>query len=176
MKVTNWNIHEWLGWEHMYCSHVPSKHTVYYYPGQKKEPSLWCIMWYRRICSLISPRCIDAWSRGSRKSRSLAVSQLNQARWFLDITRFWFYASTGWFFFFLSRVVLPWPKQSRTMRMLPTRSVLRTCLNHAQLFWFFFFGQGSCRLADVQKGMARVGGCHGLQDGGYVECPDRMCI
>ena len=78
--------------------------AIFYYPGQKKEPSLWCIMWYRRICSLISPRCIDAWSRGSRKSRSLAVPQLNQAPWFLDITRFWFYASTGWFFF-LSRVV-----------------------------------------------------------------------
>ena len=47
-----------------------------YYPGQKKEPSLWCITWYRRICSLISLRCIGAWSRGSRKSHSLAVPQL----------------------------------------------------------------------------------------------------
>ena len=50
-------------------------------------------MWHRRICSLISPRCIDAWSR---KLRSLAVPQLNQAPWFLDITRFsrfWCYAS-----------------------------------------------------------------------------------
>ena len=68
---------------------------------KKKEPSLWCIMWYRRICSLISLRCIDAWSHGSRKSRSLAVLQLNQAPWFLDITRFWFYASAAWFFFFV---------------------------------------------------------------------------
>ena len=55
--------------------------------------------YHRRICSLISPRCIEAWSRGSRKSRSLAVLQLNQAPWFLDITRFWFYASAAWFFF-----------------------------------------------------------------------------
>ena len=60
--------------------------------------------WYRRICSLILPRCIDAWSRGSCKSGSLTIPQLNQALWFLDITRFWFYASAAWFFF-LSRVV-----------------------------------------------------------------------
>ena len=80
--------------------------VMYYLDKKKKEPSLWCIIWYRRICSLISPRCIDAWSRGSRKSRSLAVSQLNQAPWFLDITRFWLYASTGINrHFFLSRVV-----------------------------------------------------------------------
>ena len=76
------------------------RHYMIYYPGPKKEPSWWYIMWYRRICGLISLRCIDAWSRGSRKSRSLAVPQLNQAPWFLDITRFWFYASTAWFFFF----------------------------------------------------------------------------
>ena len=25
---------------------------------KKKEPSWWCIMWYRRICGLISPLCI----------------------------------------------------------------------------------------------------------------------
>ena len=48
----------------------------------------------KRICSLISPWCIaiDAWSRGGRKSRSRAVPQLNQAPWFLNITRFWLYA------------------------------------------------------------------------------------
>ena len=68
---------------------------------KKKEPSWWCTKWYRRICSLILPRCIEAWSRGSCKSGSLTIPQLNQALWFLDITRFWFYASAGWFFFFV---------------------------------------------------------------------------
>ena len=53
-------------------------------------------MWYRRICSLISPRCMDAWSRGSRKSCSVAVPQLNQTPWFLDITRFWLKARGWW--------------------------------------------------------------------------------
>ena len=69
---------------------------------KKKEPSWWCIMEYRRICGLISLRCIDAWSR---KSHSPAVPQLNQSPWFLNITRFCFYASTAWFFF-LSMVVV----------------------------------------------------------------------
>ena len=35
---------------------------------KKRQPSWWswsCIMWYRRICSLISLRRIDAWSRAS---------------------------------------------------------------------------------------------------------------
>ena len=74
---------------------------------KKKEPSWWYIMLYRIICSLISLRFIDAWSRSSRKSRSLAVPQLNQVPWFLDNTslRFWFYALATWLFFFLSRVV-----------------------------------------------------------------------
>ena len=78
-----------------------------YYLAKKKEPSLWCIMWYRKICSLISPRFIDVWSRGSRKPVRSRFPQLNQAPWFLDVTslRFWFYASAAWFFFFLSRVV-----------------------------------------------------------------------
>ena len=83
----------------------PAGNFLYSTLAKKKEPSWWCIMWYRRICGLISLQCIDAWSCGSRKSRSLAVPQLNQAPWFLDITRFWFYASTAWFFF-LSRVEL----------------------------------------------------------------------
>ena len=57
-------------------------------------------MWYWRICSLISPRCIDAWSRSSHKSRLLTVPRLNQTPWFFNITRFWFYASPAWFLFF----------------------------------------------------------------------------
>ena len=85
----------------VYKSRTWLEAALKYYPGQKKEPSLWCIMWYRRICSLISLWCIDAWSRGSRKSRSLAVPQLNQAPGFLNITRFWFNASAAWFFFFV---------------------------------------------------------------------------
>ena len=70
---------------------------------KKKKPSQGCIIWYRRICSLISPRCIDAWSCGSRKTHSLAVLQLNEAPWFLDITRLWFYALAASFFFFFAQ-------------------------------------------------------------------------
>ena len=70
-------------------------------PWTNKEPSWWGIMWYRRICGLISPQCIDAWSRGSCKLCLLTIPQLNQAPWFLDITRFWFYASAAWFLFFV---------------------------------------------------------------------------
>ena len=100
--------------EHSHVSGTKEKHSKWIFDlfdshsttlVKKKKPSWWCIVWYRRICGLISLRCIDAWSRGSRKSRSLAVPQLNQALWFLDITRFWFYASTAWFLFFLSKVV-----------------------------------------------------------------------
>ena len=39
-------------------------------PWPKNEPSWWCIMWYRRICGLISLRCIDAWSRVRSRFRS----------------------------------------------------------------------------------------------------------
>ena len=46
-----WRLHKYV--LYMYC------------PGQKKEPSWWCTKWYRRICSLILPRCM--------KSRQLQV-------------------------------------------------------------------------------------------------------
>ena len=48
-------------------------------------------------------RCVK--SRQSQVAFACAVPLLKKAPWFLDITRLWFYASTAWFFFFLSRVV-----------------------------------------------------------------------
>ena len=64
-------------------------------PRPKKGPSWWCIKWYRRIYGRILLLCINAWCRGSQKSRLLAVPQLNQTPWFLDTTRSWFYASAA---------------------------------------------------------------------------------
>ena len=71
------------------------------YPSQKKKKRTIMVMYHVISKNMQSDfaTIIDAWSHGSRNSRSLAVPQLNQAPWFLDITRFWFYASAAWFFF-----------------------------------------------------------------------------
>ena len=86
------------------CTISQPSRVCIYYPCQKKEPFLWCIMWYRRICSLISPRCIDAWrqlqvaiARGSAAESSTLIPRYHKIL-ILCI-------SSMVLFFFLSRVL-----------------------------------------------------------------------